>query len=134
MTNLTRQCLPTHFQPGDRVATDFGIYRHVGTVSEKRWIYANSRKYGRLCEVPPFEFSKGRMIQNEGFIGLRTRHAVLEHLRSNLGTPYKFFDNNCEHVNNDAHGLGRWSPQIEILGATLFGVGIGLLLIAAARN
>ena len=102
--------LPFHFQPGDRVVTDCGAYRHVGTVSERRWIYANSRKYGQLCEVPPFEFSNGRLIQNEGFIGLRSRFEVLRHLRVRLGSRYRLLENNCEHTNNEAHGLGCPAP------------------------
>lgn len=124
--------LPNSFQPGDRVGTDCGAYKHVGTVSERRWIYANSRKYGQLCEVPPCEFSDGRPIVNEGFLGLRTRNEVLNHLRVRLGTPYQLLDYNCEHTNNEAHGLGRWSPQIDNIGLALFGLGVGLLCVAAA--
>lgn len=126
--------LPYNFQPGDRVGTDCGAYRHVGTVSERRWIYANSRKYGQLCEVSPFEFSGGRPIENEGFLGIRTRYEVLIFLRSKLGTPYQLLEYNCEHTNNEAHGLGRWSPQIDKLGIALFGLGVGLLCVAAARK
>lgn len=126
--------LPHTFQPGDRVETDCGAYRHVGTVSERRWIYANSRKYGQLCEVSPFEFSAGRGIENEGFLGIRTRFEVLQHLRAKLGSPYRILDNNCEHTNNEAHGLGRWSPQIENIRVILFGVSVGLCFIAAGKK
>ena len=126
--------LPIYFQPGDRVFTDCGAYRHVGTVSERRWIYANSRKYGQLCEVPPFEFSNGRSIKNEGFIGLRTRLEVLQHLKARLGTPYRLLDSNCEHSNNEAHGLGWRSPQIENIGGLLLGLGIAYFCIVATRQ
>lgn len=126
--------LPSDFQPGDRVATDCGAYKHVGTVSERRWIYANSRKYGHLCEVPPYAFSGGRPIKNEGFLGIRTRHQVLDHLRTRLGTPYQLTEYNCEHSNNEAHGLGRWSPQMDNLALAIFAFGIGAVCIAAVRK
>ena len=103
-------------------------------MSERRWIYANSRKYGELCEVPPYQFSGGRKIVNEGFIGIRSRREVLNHLRARLGTPYQLLDYNCEHANNEAHGLGRWSPQVNNLSLALFGFGVGLLCVSAAKR
>lgn len=126
--------LPANFQPGDRVATDCGIYKHVGTVSERGWIYANSRKFGQLCEVTPHAFSGGRPITNEGFLGLRTRTEVLNHLRARLGTTYQLMEYNCEHANNEAHGLGRWSPQIDNLALAIFSFGLGAFCVATLRK
>ena len=126
--------LPHNFQPGDRVATDCGVYKHVGTVSERGWIYANSRKYGLLCEVSPYDFSSGRPIKNEGFLGIKTRFEVLSYLKSKLGKPYELLTYNCEHTNNEAHGLGRRSPQIDNLKVALIGLGVGLFCAAATRK
>lgn len=131
---IDSHALPLQFQPGDRVSTDCVAFRHVGTVSERRWIYANSRKYGQLCEVPPIEFSGGRMIENNGFLGIRSRWEVLQYMRARLGTPYRLLDYNCEHTNNEAHGLGRWSPQIESLGIAFLSIGVAALCVTAARK
>ena len=131
---LDLHALPYNFQPGDRVGTNCGVYRHVGTVSERRWIYANSRKFGQLCEVSPYEFSGGRPIENDGFPALRSRYEVLAHLRSKLGTPYQLFDYNCEHANNEAHGFGRRSPQIQNAANLFLGLGVAAVCIAAARR
>ena len=55
-------------------------------------------------------------------------------IRERLGTPYQLIDYNCEHANNEADGLGRWSPQIENIGVALFGISVGLLCVAAASK
>jgi len=120
--------LPSSFLPGDRVRTHCGLYDHVGTVSRCRKIYASSRKFGILCEVSPKEFSGGRPVMNDGFIGLRSREAVLRHLEARLGQEYSFFNANCEHQNNSAHGLGSVSPQLQAMfGILIFGSGLFLL-------
>lgn len=120
--------LPANFLPGDMVRTDCGFYDHVGTVSRNGRIYASSRKFGILCEVSPYEFSNGRSIINEGFIGLRSREAVLRYLEARLGQKYNFFNANCEHQNNAAHGLGSVSPQLQaLLNLIVFASGVFLL-------
>ena len=100
------------FLPGDRVRADCGLFDHVGTVSRSGNVLAASAQFGGVREVAPHEFSGGRPIRNEGTVGLRTRGQVLQHIEQRLGEPYCLLTANCEHVNNEAHGMGRKSPQV----------------------
>ena len=114
------------FLTGDRVRTNCGLFDHVGTVSRRGAVFAASVKHGHLCEVSPHEFSGGRPITNEGHLGLRSRGQVLTFLEQRQGAPYCLLGQNCEHVNNEAHGLGRRSPQLAI-AAVMIALGIAVL-------
>ena len=104
--------LPESFRPGDRVRVRCGLYDHVGTVAEDGWIWANSFRQGGVRKVSPGDFSGGRSILNDG-PGPRHPRAVLREWEARAGESYHPLFNNCEHVNNAAHGIGHQSPQVR---------------------
>jgi len=127
------ELLPSKFAASaDRLRTDCGFYDHVGTADGNGMIYAKSRKYGCLRLVTPYQFSEGRPIHNEGQVGIYPSWYVLKRLHSKLGEPYDFLNGNCEHANNEAHGLGRVSPQINNLFFKLFVVAVVITVARAA--
>lgn len=129
MTYIQHDRLPPSFGPADRVRTNcYGLFDHVGSADGNGMIYAKSRKYGCLCLVTPFQFSSGRPIENEGQVGIYPPWYVLQVLHSKLGEPYDLLNGNCEHANNEAHGLGHVSPQIDDL---LLGLCIGAAIVVA---
>ena len=109
---MSRIFLDDSFRPGDRVRVRCGLYDHVGTVAEDGYIWANSFRQGGVRKVSPAEFSRGRPILNDG-PGPRHPRAVLREFEARSGEGYHPVFNNCEHVNNSAHGMGHSSPQVR---------------------
>ena len=107
-----REFLDSSFRPGDRVRVRHRFFDHVGTVADDGWIWANSARHGRVCKVPPSDFSGGKPILNDG-PGPRHPRAALREIEAREGEPYSLLFNNCEHLVQSAHGLGHRSPQLR---------------------
>lgn len=122
--------------PGTRVSVPiiFG-YRHKGIVSD-RWqggkpmVISGSARAGRVCEEPWDAFASGGEVRNDGYPSDLPPWEVLRRSRALLGTSYRLFDFNCDHVVAVAHGQKPESPQVALTVAVA--ALVAALLVARA--
>lgn len=104
--------------PGTAIGVSFGLYRHVGIVSDKYedgvpMVISASKRRGLTAEESWEDFTGGRAVMN---LSLRTFFAtpeILERARASLGRPWRLFTWNCEHMVRHAYGLSHESPQVR---------------------
>ena len=96
----------------------FGLHLGQGIVSSA------SKVQGKVVEEWPLDFSSGAQIIAHGVWSNRPAQEVVRTARSQLGEPYRLFNNNCEHFVRYCHGLERKSPQLQRV------IGVGLTLAA----
>ena len=116
----------TRARPGDVVAVNFGLYEHVGILSDGRdWrtnqplVFSATRRHGCVAEEPLAAFAQGRGVASRGFPGRLPRATVLARARALVGRRWHLFFDNCEHFVRQAHGLRRESPQLQAAGALM---------------
>lgn len=115
--------LPT----GTVVRADHGFFSHVallgdGTLFGERVVVEFSAAAGGFAELPFSEFSKGRLVTIDGYLGTLSPAEVMQRASLKRGQAYLLFDFNCEHFVRYAHGLLIESPQIRqwtVLGSII---------------
>lgn len=101
-----------------------GRPEHFGVLTGQRTIISASKAHGRVVEEWPADFSSGAQIYAHGTWSNQPWQETMKVARSQLGEPYRLFNNNCEHFVRFCHGLERKSPQLEAA------VVVGLLFAA----
>ena len=107
-------------QPGDVLAVDFGLYAHVGVLSDRLdertdepLVFSSTWRRGAIHEEPISEFAQGRPVVRVGYPGALPRATVVSRARALVGRPWNLLWDNCEHFVREAHGLRRISPQVR---------------------
>ena len=118
-------------QPGSVVSMPKGPVRHVGIVDWRGAIIHASKKSGKVVRDPVEAFADGRPIRREGYPGDLPPETVVARAEQWIGTPYRLFTDNCEHLVTHAHGLKRKSPQVQ---KALVTAGMLLAAFIAARR
>lgn len=118
-------------QPGSVVSMPKGPVRHVGIVDWHGAIIHASKKSGKVVRDPVEAFADGRPIRQEGYPGDLPPETVVARAEQWIGTPYRLFTDNCEHLVTHAHGLKRKSPQVR---KALVTAGMLLAAFIAARR
>src|SRR6478736_4584923 len=114
----------SRYPAGTVVSIDCGFYRHVGMLAQcgpfgERLVVAFSATANGLIEHSLGEFSGGRPVQVDGYLGKLIPDEVMLRARQWQGQSYDLFSRNCEHFVRFAHGLPPTSPQIMRAGVAL---------------
>lgn len=120
----------TQLIPGTVVSVPLlGIFRHRGIVSDrfhdgKPTVISNSAPSGGVAEEPWDTFAAGAEVAVEGYPSDLPPYAVVQRARGRIGSSYKLFNWNCEHLISYAHGQRPASPQVAAVVALviLFGI------------
>jgi hypothetical protein len=123
--------------PGSVVSSPLPLWlRHRGVVSD-RWhrgkpmVISGSARAGCVCEESWDDFADGQPVKEEGYPSALPPWEVLRRVRSLIGTPYRLFDWNCDHVVAVAHGRKPESPQL--VGTAAIAAVVALVLAASSR-
>ena len=125
-------------RPGTVVAARFGLYKHLGLVSD-RWagdgpmVISNSKRSRHGAEETMAVFSAGTPVRIVGYPGDLAPDEVLARARAVMTRPYDLLVWNCEHFIRHAHGLPRRSPQVQTAAALGLAVA-GTLMVAGRRR
>lgn len=114
-----------NYQVGDVLKIKKGPVWHYGVVIDQFNVVHASKKFGKVVCHSVMEFADGQKPINEGFIGPLNSIQVVKNAKSLLGRPYRLFSDNCEHLINQVHGLGKHSKQVAV-GITI-SIGAGIL-------
>jgi len=105
---------------GDRIAitkgpniTHYGIYAGNNTVID------NSNAKGGVNERPLCEFAGGRKIRRIQLTAKFPPHEVVARARQQIGKPYGWFSQNCEHFVNEVQLDNPKSTQAVIGGSII---------------
>lgn len=120
-------------RPGSIVAASRVVYQHLGIMTERGTVIANSGTHGRVVELPLKKFSLGLPVADKGYPGDRAPEEVIAEARSRIGERYNLFKNNCEHFATGVHGLEPHSPQIK-QAAAIFGACVVVYGLLRARR
>ncbi len=115
--------------PGTVVRVWHGFYYHYGIIGpyeyvRERFVISHSGRRGGLVVEPFSEFSLGRDVFSEGYLGSLPPELVIERAMSHRGTPYSLTKFNCEHLIRFAHGVEPSSPQMAIFSILAAAVGL----------
>lgn len=121
---------PNQLMPGTVVSVPFlGVFRHRGIVSDRYhggqpMVISNSPNTGGVTEEPWATFAAGNQVMVDGYPGNLPPLAVVQRARAQIGSRYRLFNWNCEHLVSHAHGLSPRSPQVAavVVLAALFGM------------
>lgn len=123
--------------PGTVVSVPIVLwYRHRGVVSD-RWhrgkptVISGSGRAGSVCEESWDAFADGQVVNIDGYPSTLQPWDVLLRARRLIGTRYRLFDWNCDHVVAVAHGLKSESPQVA--GTVAIAAIVALVLAASSR-
>jgi len=117
-------CIPGGYRVGCvlsvPVTTEIGIISHKGIMTEKLgddglpMVLHNAKLFDQIIEssMTVFVLKARGLVRSEGYPGLFAPGIVLERARSQLGKPWRPWDN-CEHFVAWAHGLERVSPELR---------------------
>ncbi|OJT95938.1 MAG: hypothetical protein BGN82_04330 [Alphaproteobacteria bacterium 65-7] len=108
---------------------------HFGILTGQQTVISASKVHGRIIEEPIWQFAAGQQIFAHGVWSNQPPQQTMAIARSQLGQPYRLFNNNCEHFVRYCHGLERKSPQL----AAAIGLGIAVAAVciyasSAAKN
>jgi hypothetical protein len=112
-------------------------YRHRGIVSDqwhlgKPMVISGSGRAGCVLEEPWDAFADGSAATIEGYPSQLPAFDVLRRARAHIGTRYRLFDWNCDHVVAVAHGQKPESPQVAATtAAVVLALSIGFLAARA---
>ena len=104
--------------PGTVVSVPLWLFwRHKGIVSDhwcdgKPMVISGSARRGQVCEESWDTFRDGFDVQDDGYPSTLPTFEVILRVRALLGTRYKVFELNCDHVVAIAHGQAPQSPQV----------------------
>ena len=118
------------FPPGAIVRVPFwGVFRHVGLVTERGTVISSKRGVG-VVEEPVEDFAIGRKVRVERLRGTRPIAEAIAWARARVGQPWSLA-NNCEHFVREALGLPAASPQLRATAAV---AATALTLVVASRG
>ena len=103
--------------PGTIVAVNFGLYEHVGIVTDQfhdgmPMVISNSYRKGGVFEEPWNDFTCHQEVIVRDYPGRLSADSVLIRARSRIGSRWNLLHWNCEHFVFWAHGLKAHSPQL----------------------
>jgi len=136
MTVSPRAVAPQSLFPGTIVSVPvIWPVTHKGIVSDrflngKPLVISNSARNGRVAEESWDTFSQGKAVSVDGYPSQLSSHLVVSRARSRIGTKYDLFNQNCEHLVTEAHGMSPRSAQL----AAFITLGVIGLTIAFASN
>jgi hypothetical protein len=100
-----------------------GRPEHFALVTARQTVISASKAHGKVVEEGLLEFAVGAELYAHGRWSNRPWQQTMRIARSQLGQPYRLFDNNCEHFVRYCQGLERKSPQLDFA--------VGFALVAA---
>lgn len=100
-------------QPGSVISVPKGPVRHFGIVDWHSAVIHASKKSGMVVCESLEVFADGKPVRQEGYPGNLPPEIVVARAEEWIGTPYRLFTDNCDHLYTDAHGLKRKSPQVK---------------------
>jgi hypothetical protein len=115
--------------PGEVLSVSTGP-EHFGLLTGRQTVISASKVHGKIIEEPLWQFAAGQQIFAHGVWSNQPPQQTMNIAFSQLGQPYRLFDNNCEHFVRYCHGLERKSPQL----ATAIGVGLALAAVYIYAN
>jgi len=104
--------------PGTAVIVDFGIYKHLGIVTdqwyeEKPMVISNSYRRRGVYEEPWDAFSCNNEVCVHRLLDSTDYQPVLDRARSKTGTRWNLLVWNCEHFVSWVCGRKSHSPQLK---------------------
>lgn len=102
-------------------------HKGIGTCSGT--VVHACKKQGRTVEDSISVFANGYAVKSEGFSANVNGADVVRNARRKKGQPYDLFNDNCEHLVNEALGYGKNSQQLfgwALAGGFLL---VGILLL-----
>lgn len=122
------------FTPGEVVSVGAGP-EHFGVLTWRGTVVSASKMHGEIVEEGLLQFAGGQQVFAHGVWSDQPWQDTMQIAFSQLGQPYRLFDNNCEHFVRYCHGLERKSPQLA--GAIGVGIAVAALCVfatTAGRN
>ena len=98
---------------------------HFGVLTGRQTVISASKIHGKIIEEPLWQFAGEQQVFAHGVWSNQSPQQTMKVARSQLGQPYRLFNNNCEHFVRYCHGLERKSPQL----ATAIGVGLAVAAV-----
>jgi hypothetical protein len=117
------------FTPGEVLSVGAGP-EHFGVLTWRGTVISASKVRGKIIEEELWQFADGQQIFVHGIWSNQPWEDTMHIAFSQLGQPYRLFDNNCEHFVRYCHGLERKSPQLA--GAIGVGIAVAALCIVAS--
>jgi hypothetical protein len=102
---------------------------HKGILTERGTVIHRSKRIGRAVEESVAAFSEGRPVRVVR-PAPRDGQAVVWRARQALGTKWRLFDANCEHLVATSLGRRASSPQLQLAGVLT----TMMLALAATRR
>jgi len=119
----------TFLLPGTVLSVGTGP-EHFGILTCRQTVISASKIHGEIIEQSLWQFSGGQQILAHGVWSNQPWEETMKIAYSQLGQPYRLFDNNCEHFVRYCHGLERKSPQL----ATAIGVGLAVAVVCICAS
>lgn len=113
----------SYLLPGTVLSVGAGP-EHFGLLTHRQTVISASKVHGKVVEEPLWQFASEQQVYAHDVWSNQPWEETMNIAFSQLGQPYRLFDNNCEHFVRYCHGLERKSPQLATA------VGVGLVLAA----